>query len=86
MNNVYIRSVEPADYLALQQLYAHPKVYRDTLQLPLPTQDIWAKKSLIPQQVYTTSSPVSTRKSSGSSPLKRCKEPDADMWPLSVLV
>ncbi|AJI95150.1 acetyltransferase domain protein [Yersinia ruckeri] len=44
MNNVYIRSVEPADYLALQQLYAHPKVYRDTLQLPLPTQDIWAKK------------------------------------------
>ncbi|OJB92311.1 hypothetical protein [Yersinia ruckeri] len=44
MNNVYIRSVEPADYLALQPLYAHPKVYRDTLQLPLPTHDIWGKK------------------------------------------
>ncbi|ANI30514.1 GCN5 family acetyltransferase [Yersinia entomophaga] len=44
MSHAQIRPVEPSDYLALQQLYAHPKVYRDTLQLPLPAPDLWAKK------------------------------------------
>ncbi|AHM71475.1 GNAT family N-acetyltransferase [Yersinia hibernica] len=44
MKNVQIRHVEPTDYPALQQLFAHPLVYRDTLQLPLPSLDMWAKK------------------------------------------
>lgn len=44
MNNVQIRHVEATDYPALQQLFSHPQVYRDTLQLPLPSQDMWAKK------------------------------------------
>ncbi len=37
MENVHIRHVEFSDYPALQQLFAHPQVYRDTLQLPLPS-------------------------------------------------
>ncbi|MBW5812269.1 GNAT family N-acetyltransferase [Yersinia kristensenii] len=44
MKNVLIRHVEPTDYPALHQLFSHPQVYRDTLQLPLPSQDMWAKK------------------------------------------
>ncbi|CFR31023.1 GNAT family N-acetyltransferase [Yersinia frederiksenii] len=44
MENVQIRHVESTDYPALQQLFSHPQVYRDTLQLPLPSQDMWAKK------------------------------------------
>ncbi|EEP96984.1 Uncharacterized acetyltransferase yhhY [Yersinia aldovae ATCC 35236] len=44
MTNVQIRHVESTDYPALQQLFSHPQVYRDTLQLPLPPEDMWAKK------------------------------------------
>lgn len=44
MKNVQIRHVESTDYQALQQLFSHPQVYRDTLQLPLPSQEMWAKK------------------------------------------
>lgn len=44
MTNVQIRHVEPTDYPALQQLFSHPQVYRDTLQLPLPSQEMWAKR------------------------------------------
>ncbi len=44
MKNVQIRHVEATDYQALQQLFSHPQVYRDTLQLPLPSQEMWAKK------------------------------------------
>ncbi|CNH45533.1 TPA: GNAT family N-acetyltransferase [Yersinia enterocolitica] len=44
MENVQIRHVEFSDYPALQQLFAHPQVYRDTLQLPLPSLEMWAKK------------------------------------------
>ncbi len=44
MKNVQIRHVETSDYPALQQLFSHPQVYRDTLQLPLPSQEMWAKK------------------------------------------
>ncbi|QDW31700.1 GNAT family acetyltransferase [Yersinia sp. KBS0713] len=44
MENVQIRHVESTDYQALQQLFSHPQVYRDTLQLPLPPQEMWAKK------------------------------------------
>ncbi|CNI35977.1 MULTISPECIES: GNAT family N-acetyltransferase [Yersinia] len=44
MKNVQIRHVETADYPALQQLFSHPQVYRDTLQLPLPSQEMWAKR------------------------------------------
>lgn len=40
MKNVQVRHVELPDYPALHQLFSHPQVYRDTLQLPLPSQDM----------------------------------------------
>ncbi|CNG95169.1 putative acetyltransferase [Yersinia thracica] len=44
MRNVQIRHVELTDYSAMQQLFSHPQVYRDTLQLPLPSLEMWAKR------------------------------------------
>lgn len=45
MENVQIRHVEFSDYPALQQLFAHPQVYRDTLQLPYPRLKCGLKRS-----------------------------------------
>lgn len=44
MENVQIRHVEFTDYPALRRLFSHPQVYRDTLQLPLPSEEMWAKR------------------------------------------
>ena len=44
MENVQIRHVEFTDYPDLRRLFSHPQVYRDTLQLPLPSEEMWAKR------------------------------------------
>ncbi|VTP68293.1 putative acetyltransferase YhhY [Serratia rubidaea] len=44
MGEIIVRHVETADAQALQQLYAHPNVYRDTLQLPLPSLAHWQQR------------------------------------------
>jgi putative acetyltransferase len=40
-NDVIIRSAEPEDYEGLRQVYAQPGVYFGTLQLPLPSSQMW---------------------------------------------
>ncbi len=43
-DNIEIRSAEPDDYGALQQLHAQPKVIHGTMQLPFPSQEMWRKR------------------------------------------
>jgi putative acetyltransferase len=45
MSTVEIRHSEPEDYLAYHRILAHPLVYRDTLQIPFPSLDLWSKKT-----------------------------------------
>ncbi|MEB6337533.1 GNAT family N-acetyltransferase [Serratia rhizosphaerae] len=44
MGEIIVRHVETSDAPALQRLYAHPEVYRDTLQLPLPSLTHWQQR------------------------------------------
>lgn len=44
MGDIIVRHAEITDAVALQQLYAHPAVYRDTLQLPLPSEALWQQR------------------------------------------
>lgn len=39
-----IRSTEPTDYLALQQIYSGRSVILGTLQLPFPRIEMWRKR------------------------------------------
>ncbi|AIR05634.1 acetyltransferase [Cedecea neteri] len=41
MKSVVVRHAEPGDAEALQKMYAHPALYRDTLQLPHPPLKAW---------------------------------------------
>ncbi|SQA98950.1 putative acetyltransferase YhhY [Cedecea neteri] len=41
MKSVVVRHAEPGDAEALQKMYAHPALYRDTLQLPHPSLKAW---------------------------------------------
>ncbi|TRX75013.1 GNAT family N-acetyltransferase [Pseudomonas mangiferae] len=53
MSEILIRHCEVADAPALHQLYAHPSVYRDTLQLPFPSEEVWTKRLSQPtEHVY----------------------------------
>jgi putative acetyltransferase len=44
MSEIVVRHVESNDAEALHQLYSHPAVYRDTLQLPLPSKAMWQQR------------------------------------------
>lgn len=44
MSEIVVRHVESKDAEALHQLFSHPAVYRDTLQLPLPSQAMWQQR------------------------------------------
>ncbi|ERK06443.1 putative acetyltransferase [Serratia fonticola AU-P3(3)] len=44
MSEIVVRHVESNDAEALHQLYSHPTVYRDTLQLPLPSKAMWQQR------------------------------------------
>lgn len=42
--DVTVRAVEPEDYQALKDIYAQPGVYYGTLQMPLPSANIWRER------------------------------------------
>jgi len=42
--NVTIRRAEPSDAKAIKEVYECPKVYTDTLQLPLPSNALWEQR------------------------------------------
>lgn len=44
MSEIIVRHVEHNDAEALHQLFSHPDVYRDTLQLPLPSKAMWQQR------------------------------------------
>ncbi|MFK3843439.1 GNAT family N-acetyltransferase [Serratia sp. NPDC087055] len=44
MSEIVVRHVETTDAQALHQLYSQPQAYRDTLQLPLPSIELWHKR------------------------------------------
>jgi len=41
---IEIRRAEPGDYKAMQQIHAQPKAVWGTLQLPLPSEELWKKR------------------------------------------
>lgn len=44
MSNVLIRHFEPSDLAQIRELYAEPKAFADTLQLPFQSASHWEKK------------------------------------------
>lgn len=51
---VQIRRTEPTDAQAVQQIYQCENAYTGTLQLPMPTVDMWQKRlANIPEHVYS---------------------------------
>jgi L-phenylalanine/L-methionine N-acetyltransferase len=50
---IVIRHAEPEDYKALHKIFSGPRVIEDTLQLPLPSAEMWRKRiSETPESVY----------------------------------
>ncbi|WP_435928672.1 N-acetyltransferase [Dryocola sp. BD613] len=49
MKEILVRHAEIDDARALQQIYAQPAVYRDTLQLPHPPEHAWADRIATPK-------------------------------------
>lgn len=45
MSQIVVRHTEPEDAQALHSLYAHPTVYRNTLQLPYPALSKWQART-----------------------------------------
>lgn len=52
--NIVIRPTEVKDARGISELYSQPKAQRETLQLPLPSVELWQQRlSNIPQGVYS---------------------------------
>ncbi|EPI4799291.1 GNAT family N-acetyltransferase, partial [Vibrio cholerae] len=50
---VEVRRAEPSDAKAIKGIYECPNAYSGTLQLPLPSSDMWEKRfQNIPEHVY----------------------------------
>ena len=50
---IVIRPAEPDDYEALHKIFSCPRVIEGTLQLPLPSAEMWRKRlSETPETVY----------------------------------
>lgn len=47
---VIVRRVEPTDYEAVRDIFACPSVYRNTLQLPMPSTEVWKKRLAEPRE------------------------------------
>jgi putative acetyltransferase len=47
---ISIRAVEPGDYEAIHQIFLGPKVVWGTLQLPLPSAEMWRKRLAEPSE------------------------------------
>jgi L-phenylalanine/L-methionine N-acetyltransferase len=41
---ISVRAAEPGDYVAVQKIFAGPKVIWGTLQLPFPSEDMWRER------------------------------------------
>jgi L-phenylalanine/L-methionine N-acetyltransferase len=53
MVNVIVRHAEPDDYEALHRIFSGPRVIAGTLQLPLPSAEMWRKRiSERPETLY----------------------------------
>jgi putative acetyltransferase len=51
---ITIRHAEPDDYEALHRIFSGPRVIADTLQLPLPSAEMWRKRvSEKPENLYS---------------------------------
>jgi putative acetyltransferase len=48
--SITIRSTEPGDYAAVQQIFSSPKVVWGTLQLPFPSAEQWRKRLAEPPE------------------------------------
>jgi L-phenylalanine/L-methionine N-acetyltransferase len=54
LGHVSIRHAEPADAEALHRIFSGPRVIEGTLQLPLPSADMWRKRiSEMPEGLYS---------------------------------
>ena len=42
--NIFIRATEPADYAAIRETMAQPLAYAGTLQVPMPSAEMWKKR------------------------------------------
>ena len=42
--NITIRATEPADYDAIRETMAQPRAYAGTLQVPMPSTEMWKKR------------------------------------------
>lgn len=50
---IEIRRAETSDAQAIQQIYQHTNAFSDTLQLPHPSAELWAKRlQNMPDNVY----------------------------------
>ena len=51
---IEIRRAEPSDAKAIKEIYECPNAYSSTLQLPLPSVDMWEKRfANVPEDVYS---------------------------------
>jgi putative acetyltransferase len=54
LGHVSIRHAEPADAEALHRIFTSPRVIEGTLQLPLPSAEMWRKRiSEMPESLYS---------------------------------
>src|ERR687894_3139541 len=54
MAKVSVRQAEPEDYKALHKIFSGPRVIEGTLQLPLPSAEMWRKRiSEMPEGLYS---------------------------------
>lgn len=44
MSDIVIRHAEPKDTAAIRQIHAQPEVYRNTLQIPHPSEQMWMER------------------------------------------
>jgi len=44
MSEIIVRHAEAGDYAQVHQIYSHPSIYSDTLQLPFPSLKTWQKR------------------------------------------
>ena len=48
--NFTVRRAEPEDYKSMHQIFAGPKAFRGTLQLPFPSAELWRKRLAEPPE------------------------------------
>ena len=60
--NIIIRATEPADYAAIRETMAQPLAYAGTLQVPMPSAEMWKKRlAELPAGDHTLVAEVDTK-------------------------